>query len=220
MPNERWRGPDETVFLVLLSPKLFWCFSMRLRLCARRRRLFLRNRSRRRHAFAVAPPARPGFEPGLRGATRLSASFTYRVVRLILVGSTPLDRSPVRDAARRRDVADPPLARDAGVLTNDNPQDGADDRTSRSIHRPASVPLLRLGSLVVPRGRRRRIRNKSIRRRPLWSRSAAASRVFARLLVSRRRRSCTSLPPHRDGSERAVHPSARRPSPVFWSPGT
>lgn len=127
-----------------------------------------------------------------------------------------VDASPrTRVAARRRfrrPPASAPLARTTrGVLLANNPETERTIAHHRSFHRPPPFLSSASGRSSF-RGRRRRMRNKSIRRAsPRVSFAAAASRrVF--VLVSRRRGSRarprrafvrTSLPPHRDGGERA-----------------
>ena len=184
---------------------------MRVRLCARRRRPFLRNRRSRTTAlalFAVARRRDPGSNPGSRRRdARLSASFTYRVVLLILVGSTPLDR--VRCGTRPGvDLADP-SSRDAGVLLANNP------RTERTIaHHDRSIVHVRSSPPPWVARRSEGGGGESVINRfaavPSGLVRGGTSTRFARLLVSRRRRSYFSSSSSRRG-ERAVHPSAHRP---------
>ena len=207
-----------------------WC------LLARRRRPFRGNRSRRRLRRERGRPAaatRVRTRARVDPTTRLRASFTYRVVLLILVGSTRLDRVRAREDASTRlpeprsrpgvDFVDPPRRRHSrerrrrgGYSSRTIPRrDGADDRPSPIVPSSASVPLLRLGSLVVPRASGGESVINRFAARPLGSPSRRRRRVFdfdfVLVLVSRRRGSRarprrafvrTSLP-HRDGGERA-----------------
>ena len=192
----------------------FGVFSMRVRLCARRRRPFLRNRSRRR-LWRVR--GRPAGATRVRTRARVDATHASAPRSRIVWSYSSWSvrhRSTASDAGRGPASMSPtPRARDAGGTPREQPQDGADDRTSRSIHRPRPFLSSSLGRSSF-RGRRRRIRNKSIRRRPLWSRSRRRRRVFARLLVSRRRRSYFSSSSSRRRRARcpSIGAPPRRPS--------
>ena len=178
-------------------------------------------------ANAVAPPPRPGIEPGPASTRRHAFAPRSRIVWSysswsVRRRSTASERgktrrrvSPNPGSARRRfrrPPASAPLARTTrGVLLANNPETERTIAHHRSFHRPPPFLSSASGRSSF-RGRRRRMRNKSIRRAsPRVSFAAAASRrVF--VLVSRRRGSRarprrafvrTSLPPHRDGGERA-----------------
>ena len=190
VPNERWRGPDEAVFWFFCRRSFFffWCFFNAVTsVCAsssfvssnRSRRRLWRVRGRPAGATRVRTRARVDATHASAPRSRIVWSYSSWSVR---------HRSTASDAGRGPASMSPTPARDAGGTPREQPQDGADDRTSRSIHRPRPFLSSASGRSSF-RGRRRRIRNKSIRRRPLWSRSRRRRRVFARLLVSRRRRS-------------------------------
>ena len=231
--RERWRGIDDTVCFVA-EAFFFGVFSMRWCLLARRRRPFRGNRSRRRLRRERGRPAaatRVRTRARVDPTTRLRASFTYRVVLLILVGSTRHRVRAREDASTRLpeprsrpgvDFVDPPRRRHSRERRR---RGGYSSRTipGRSGRSPitidpssASVPLLRLGSLVVPRASGGESVINRFAARPLGSPSRRRRRVFdfdfVLVLVSRRRGSRarprrafvrTSLPPHRDGGERA-----------------
>ena len=154
VPNERWRGPDETVFWFFCRRSFFffWCFFNAVTsVCASSSSVSSKPLATTALARSRSPRRRdPGSNPGSRRRdARLSASFTYRVVLLILVGSTPLDR--VRCGTRPGvDVADPPRAGRGGYSSRTTP--GRSGRSHITIDPSStSVPLLLLGSLVVPR---------------------------------------------------------------------
>lgn len=226
--RERWRGTDETGFLL---PKLFFfgVFSMRWCLSARRRRPFRGNRSRRRLWRERGRPAaatRVRTRARVDATTRLRASFTYRVVLLILIGSTPLDRVRAREDASTRlpepgtrpgvDFVDPSRRRHSrerrgGYSSRTTPRrSGRSPITDRSIVRVRSSPPPRVARRSEGVGGESVINRFAAR--PLGSPSRRRRRVFVFVLVSRRRGSRarprrafvrTSLPPHRDGGERA-----------------
>ena len=160
-------------------------------------------------AFAVAPPARPGFEPGLASTRRTPQRLVHVSCGLTHLGRFDTARPrPMRDAARRR-CRRPPARGTRGVLLANNP------RTERTIaHHDRSI--VRVRSYPPPRVVRRSEGGGGesvINRFAAVPSGLVRGGVDASSPVSSSRDAAvrTSLPPHRDGGERAVHPSARRP---------
>ena len=195
--RERWRGTDETGFLL---PKLFffWCFFNALvSVSASSSSVSWKPLATTALARTRSPRRRdPGSNPGPRRRDDTPSRLVH-----VSCGLTHLDRfdaarprpsagrrvdaSPrTRDAARRRfrrPLASAPLARATRrVLLANNPETERTIAHHRSFHRPRPFLSSASGRSSF-RGRRRRIRNKSIRgASPRVSFAAAASRLRLR----------------------------------------
>lgn len=214
---------------------------------ARRRRPSRGNRSRRRLARKRGRPAaatRDRTRARVDATTRLRASFTYRVVLLILVGSTPLDRVRAREDASTRlpepgsqpgvDFVDPPRRRHSrvrrgGYSSRTTPRrSGRSPITDRSIVHLRSSPPPRVarrsegvgGECVINRFAARPLGSPSRRRRRVAS-SSSSRDAAARGLVLVERSFVLLFLLIATAASALLDPSARRPvASVVWCPGT